>query len=68
MHDRDNISDEIPIADAVEQEQETTPVSASPEEADPPVEPPMEADPPDWHEQWQEVGDTDADDRDEYRE
>jgi hypothetical protein len=66
MHDRDNISDEIPIADAVEQEQETTPVEASVDQANLPVEPPMEANTPDWHEQWQEVGDIDADD--EYRE
>jgi hypothetical protein len=64
MH-RDNISDEIPIADAVEQEQETTPAGPSADPVDLPSEPPMEADAPDWREQRQEVAD---DDRDEYRE
>jgi hypothetical protein len=65
MQDRDNISDEIPIADAVEQEQETTPVEPSVDPVDLPVEPPMEANTGDWCEQRQEVAD---DDRDEYRE
>jgi hypothetical protein len=66
MHDRDNISDETPIADAVEQEQETTPEPAPLDQASGPVEPPIDANTPDWQEQWQEV--SDADDRDEYRE
>jgi hypothetical protein len=65
MHERNNISDEIPIADAAEQEQETTPVEPSTDPVDLPVEPPMEANPGDWREQRQEVAD---DDRDEYRE
>ena len=68
MHDRDNISDETPIADAVEQEQEARPGPASPHQANPPAEPPMDANAPDWQEQWQEVADADSDDRDEYRE
>jgi hypothetical protein len=66
MPDRDNISDETPIADAVEQEQETTPEPASLDQRTRPVEPPIDANTPDWQEQWQEV--SDADDRDEYRE
>lgn len=65
MHERDNISDEIPVADAVEQERETTPSEPSADPVDLPVEPPMEASAPDWREQRQEVAD---DDRDEYRE
>lgn len=61
MHDRDNLSDEIPVADAVGQEQEPTPLPAAPEEPDPP----MEADARDWQEQLQEVV---YDDREEYGE
>jgi hypothetical protein len=68
MSDRDNISDETPIADAVEQEQETRPGPASLHQADRSVEPPMDANTPDWQEQWQEVSDADSDDREEYRE
>ncbi|GFG72942.1 hypothetical protein [Mycobacterium botniense] len=60
MHNRDQRSDEIPIADAVEQHQETAPVPDAPDTPDPPTE----ADPRDWHEQLLEFGD---DDRDEYR-
>jgi hypothetical protein len=65
MPERENISDETPIADAVEQEQETTPAEPSVDPVDLPAEPPMEANPPDWREQRQEVAD---DDRDDYRE
>ena len=59
-----NLSDETPVADAVEQEQETAPEPANPAHADVPVEAPMEANALDWQEQLQEVVD---DDRDEYR-
>jgi hypothetical protein len=65
MSDRNSISDETPIPDAVEQEQETTPEPVSLEQSGGPVEPPIDANTPDWQEQWQEVSD---DDRDEYRE
>jgi hypothetical protein len=47
MHDRDSVSDETPIADAVEQEQETRPGPASLREANRSVEPPMDANTPD---------------------
>lgn len=66
MQDRDRMSDEIPVADAVEQEQETAPEPVEP--VDLPVEAPMEAATSDWHEQRQEVVGADEDDRDEYRE
>jgi hypothetical protein len=61
MHDRDRISDETPIADAVEQEQETTPEPAVVDRDGPPVE----ADASDWQEQHEEI--VGADDREEYR-
>jgi hypothetical protein len=60
IHNRDRFSDETPIADAVEQEQETTPEPAAPDLEIPPVE----ANASDWQEQHQEVPD---DDWDEYR-
>ncbi len=62
MDNRDRFSDETPIADAVEQEQETTlePTAAGREI------PPVEADASDWQEQHQEIAGVD-DDRDEYR-
>jgi hypothetical protein len=60
MDDRNRFSDETPIADAVEQEQETAPEPAA---ADLDI-PPVETDPSDWQEQHQEIAD---DDRDEYR-
>lgn len=44
MHDRDNLSDEVPVADALEQGQETAPVPAAPNRADLP----LEANTPDW--------------------
>jgi hypothetical protein len=62
MHDRDRFSDETPIADAVEQAQETTP---QPTAADREI-PPVEADASDWREQHQEIVGAD-DDREEYR-
>lgn len=62
MHNRDSFPDETPVADAVEQEQETT---REPTVADR-DEPPVEADPSDWQEQRQEIVGAD-DDRDEYR-
>ncbi|MBV9321069.1 MAG: hypothetical protein JOZ23_19655 [Mycobacterium sp.] len=62
MYDRDNLSDEIPVADAVEQEQETTAEPTAPEPADVP----MEANTSDWQEQLQEV--VGEDDWDDYRE
>jgi hypothetical protein len=63
MHDRDSFSDETPIADAVEQEQETT---LEPTASDREI-PPVEADASDWHEQRQEIVGAD-DDREDYRE
>ncbi len=63
MHDRDSFSDETPIADAVEQEQEIT---LEPTASDRGI-PPVEADASDWQEQHAEIGGAD-DDRDEYRE
>jgi hypothetical protein len=44
MHGRDNMSDEIPVADAVEQDQETAP-EPTPTCGD---NPPMQANTPDW--------------------
>jgi len=62
MHDRDSFSDETPVADAVEQEQEATlePTAFDRETR------PEEADASDWQEQHQEIVGAD-DDRDEYR-
>jgi hypothetical protein len=62
MPDHHSPSDEIPVADALEQEQETAPMPSSYEQADPP----MEADPSDWREQLEEVVTIDDDDREEY--
>ncbi|BCO37364.1 hypothetical protein BMW24_013485 [Mycobacterium heckeshornense] len=59
MPDRDRC-DEIPVADAVEQNQDTAPQPAAVDPADAP----MEANPPDWQEQLQEV----PEDDEEYRE
>ncbi|OHU93296.1 hypothetical protein [Mycobacterium talmoniae] len=56
--------DEIPVADAVEQDQETTPDPSPPSRPDPP----MEADAPDWQEQLQEVVGVEDDGRDDYPE
>ncbi|PQM46693.1 hypothetical protein C1Y40_03130 [Mycobacterium talmoniae] len=50
--------DEIPIADAVEQDQETAPEPGPPARADPP----LEADAPDWQEQLHEVVGVEGDD------
>ncbi|UQX12348.1 hypothetical protein [Candidatus Mycobacterium methanotrophicum] len=60
MPDRDRFSDETPIADAVEQEQETTfePIPSHQET------PPIEANASDWNEQRQEIG---GGDDEEYR-
>lgn len=60
MHDRDDLPDDIPVADAVEQDQQAVPEPPAPE----PVDVPTEANPSDWQEQLQEVG---GDDLDEYR-
>jgi hypothetical protein len=60
MHGCENMPDEIPVADAVEQDQETAPEPTPPREDNPP----MEANTADWQEQLQEVVD---DDREEYR-
>lgn len=59
-YNRDDISDEVPVADAAEQDQEFAPTPVVPDQADVP----MEANAPDWQEQLYEVAD---DDRDEYR-
>ena len=60
MYDREELPDDIPVADAVEQNQATVPEPPSVDALDAPIE----ANPPDWQEQLQEVGD---DDLDEYR-
>lgn len=62
MDDRDRFSDETPVADAVEQDQEAAPEPTAPDREIPPVE----ADASDWQEQHQEIAGPD-DDRDEYR-
>jgi hypothetical protein len=67
MRDRDSFSGEPPsdethVADAVEQDQETT-FEPSPSDRQ---MPPVEADTSDWQEQHQEIVGAD-DDRDEYR-
>ena len=68
MQDRDRMSDEIPVADAIEQAQETTSTPTMPG-FEPGFEvPPVEANTPDWQEQRQEIVGDDEDDRDEYRE
>lgn len=68
MQDRDltfDVSDEVPVADAVEQAQET---AARPTPPPRPEAPPVEADASDWHEQRQEiVGAYDDEYRDEDR-
>jgi hypothetical protein len=61
MYDRDDLPDDVPIADALEQEQETVPEPPAFDQLDVPIE----ADPSDWQEQIQEVGD--EDEFDEYR-
>jgi hypothetical protein len=65
MHDRDRRSDEVRVADAVEQAQHTAPEPA--DALDRPAETPIEVPPADWHEQHRDVGGADEDDRDEYR-
>ncbi len=62
MQNRDDVSDEVPIADAVEQDQESVP---EPRQIPDPTDIPIEANAPDWQEQLQEV--VGEDDRDEYR-
>ena len=64
MHDRDDLPDDVPIADAVEQEQDAAPEPSTFDEVEE-LEAPIEADPSDWQEQLQEV-DVD-DDLDDYR-
>jgi hypothetical protein len=63
MHNRDRFSDETPIADAVEQEQETAPEPTDAQQEMPPVE----TDASDWQEQHQEIVGAADDDREEYR-
>ncbi len=66
MHFSDRFSDETPIPDAVEQEQET---SLEPTDAEREM-PPVETDASDWQEQHQEIvgaAADDDDDREEYR-
>jgi len=60
LPDRDNVFDEVPVADAVEQDQEFAPEPRVPDQPGVPIE----ANAPDWQEQLQEVGD---DEREEYR-
>ncbi len=52
MQDSEELPDDVPVADAVEQQR--TPVEPVPDEeasAEPPDEPPLEAAPADWQEQ-----------------
>ncbi|HEY1839831.1 MAG TPA: hypothetical protein VGG53_06325 [Mycobacterium sp.] len=62
MDQRDSFSDETPIADAVEQQQETTLEPAESDQDGPPVE----ANDSDWQEQRQEIPGVD-DDLEDYR-
>jgi hypothetical protein len=62
MQDRDSFSDETPVADAIEQDQDT---ALEPTASDREV-PPKEADTSDWQEQHQDIVGADND-RDEYR-
>ena len=64
MQDRDDLPDDVPIADAVEQNQDAAPEPATFDAVDE-VEVPIDANPSDWQEQLQEV-DVD-DDLDDYR-
>jgi hypothetical protein len=61
MDDRDDLPDDIPLADAVEQSQQVAPEPPAFE----PVDVPIEANPSDWQEQLQEVAG--EDEFDEYR-
>ena len=61
MQDRDSFSDETPVADAIEQDQDTALESVASDRDAPPVE----ADASDWQEQNQEIVGADND-RDEY--
>lgn len=54
--------DEVPVADAVEQRQQTVPEPDAPSQENPPIE----TSTPDWQEQRQEVTDVDDDGRDDY--
>jgi hypothetical protein len=56
MQDSEQLPDDVPVADAVEQQR--TPVEPVPDEeasAEPPAEPPLEATPADWQEQLKTV-------------
>jgi ribosomal protein L12E/L44/L45/RPP1/RPP2 len=63
MDNRDNISDEVPVADAVEQGQDTASVPAAPGAEGPPAG----ANASDWQEQRREIVGAD-DEREEYPE
>jgi hypothetical protein len=62
--DETDVADEVPVADAVEQGQETAPEPGLPDRA----EPPIEANTPDWQEQGQEIVGADDDRRDDHPE
>lgn len=61
MHSGEN-PDEVPVADAVEQRQQTVPEPDALSQENPPIE----TSTPDWQEQHQEVTDVDDDGRDDY--
>jgi hypothetical protein len=65
MPQRDVHSDEVPIADALEQQQDTTgPVPDEEVSAEPPSDVPLEAADQDWQEQQEDVVDTEEDEYD----
>jgi hypothetical protein len=56
MQDSEELPDDVPVADAVEQHRTTTePVPDEEASAEPPEELPLEAAPPDWQEQLETV-------------
>lgn len=63
MGEPDSLSDDVPVADAAEQEQEITPVPPSAIRTDLA----MEAATPDWQEPLQEVIGAEEHDREDYR-
>jgi hypothetical protein len=56
MQDSENLPDDVPVADAVEQQRAATePVPDEEATAESPADPPLEASPPDWQEQLETV-------------
>jgi hypothetical protein len=56
MRDSEGVPDDVPVADAVEQQREARePVRDEEASAEPPSDLPLEASPPDWQEQLETV-------------